>query len=90
MSSFAQAHMIAADWFSDEHEFRQLCGDAQSLARGESSQDFAAEMVVKAKQRGLQTFVSPKQMEWLCKIADWDMPKRRAVTTNTSASEQSK
>jgi hypothetical protein len=40
----------ARDWFADEHEFRQLCGDAQSQARGESSQDFAAEMVVKASQ----------------------------------------
>jgi hypothetical protein len=84
MSSFASAHMTAADWFSDEHEFRQLCGDAQSQARGESSQDFTAEMVIKAKDRGLQTYVSEKQLAWLCKIADWDMPKRRAVTQNTS------
>ncbi len=67
----------AADWFSDEHEFRQLCGDAQSQARGESSQDFAAEMVVKAKEHGLRTYLSPKQLEWLCKLADWELPKRR-------------
>ena len=32
----------ARDWFADEYEFRQLCGDAQSQAKGESSQDFAA------------------------------------------------
>jgi len=70
----------AADWFADEHEFRQLCGDAQSQARGESSQDFAAEMVVKAKEHGLRTYLSPKQLEWLCKLADWDIPKRRAST----------
>jgi hypothetical protein len=88
MSSFADAHTTAADWFSDEHEFRQLCGDAQSQARGESSQNFAAEMVVKAKERGLSTYVSVKQLEWLCKIADWDMPKRRKVTQSTSASKQ--
>jgi len=68
----------AADWFEDEHEFRQLCGDAQSQARGESSQDFAAEMVIKAKERGLTTYLSPKQLAWLVKLADWEMPKRRS------------
>jgi hypothetical protein len=88
MSSFASAHMTAADWFSDEHEFRQLCGDAQSQARGESSQDFAAEMVVKAKEHGLKTYLSPKQLEWLCKLADWDMPKRRQVTQSTSTGDE--
>lgn len=69
----------AADWFQDEHEFRQLCGDAQSQATGESSQDFAAEMVIKAKERGLTTYLSPKQLEWLVKLADWEMPKRRPI-----------
>ena len=69
----------AADWFSDEHEFRQLCGDAQSQARGESSQDFTAEMVIKAKEHGLKTYLSPKQLEWLVKLADCQMPKRRPV-----------
>lgn len=68
----------ARDWFADDLEFRQLCGDAQSQATGESSQDFAAEMVIKAKDRGLDTFLSQKQLEWLCKLADWDLPKRRA------------
>jgi len=70
----------ARDWFADEAEFRQLCGDAQSQARGESAQEFAAEMVVKAKQHGLGTFLSPKQLAYLCKLADWDLPKRRAST----------
>jgi hypothetical protein len=68
----------AKDWFADEHEFRQLCGDAQSQARGESGQNFAAEMVVKAKEHGLDTYLSPKQLDYLCKLADWDVPKRRA------------
>lgn len=67
----------ARDWFSDEYEFRQLCGDAQSQARGESSQNFAAEMIVKAKDKGLDTYLSDKQLVWLCKIADHDVPKRR-------------
>jgi hypothetical protein len=73
MSNYTKARL----WFVDEAEFRQLCGDAQSLAKGESSQDFAAEMVVKAKEHGLDTYLSPKQLTWLCKLADWDVPKRR-------------
>jgi hypothetical protein len=68
----------AADWFATGYEFRQLCGDAQSQARDETSQDFAAEMVIKAKELGLRTYLSPKQLSWLCKLADWQEPKRRA------------
>jgi len=66
----------AADWFTDEAEFRQLCGDAQSQARAENAQDFAAEMVMKAKEHGLNTFLSPRQLHWLCILADWDEPLR--------------
>lgn len=73
--------LTAADWFTDEHEFRQLCGDAQSQAKGESSQDFAAEMVIKAKEHGLATYLSPKQLDWLCKLADWNVPKQRRDAT---------
>jgi len=47
------ANTFARDWFVDEAEFRQLCGDAQSQAKSESAQDFAAEMVVRAKTHGL-------------------------------------
>lgn len=65
----------ASDWFTDEKEFRQLCGDAQSQARGESSQDFAAQMMIMANKHGLQTYLSFKQLSWLCKLADWDIPK---------------
>lgn len=68
----------AKDWFATEVEFRQLCGDAQSQARGEGSQNFAADMVIKAKLHGLDTFLSPKQLQYLCTLADWDPPKRRA------------
>jgi hypothetical protein len=67
----------AADWFESELEFRQLCGDAQSQARGESGQNFAAEMVIKAKEHGLNTYLSAKQLDFLCKLADWDVPARR-------------
>ena len=67
----------AADWFADEREFRQLCGDAVSLAHQESSEEFAAEMVKKAKEFGLKTYLTQKQLNWLCTIADWQVPERR-------------
>ncbi len=67
----------ARDWYADAYEFRQLCSDAQSQANGESSQEFAAEMMLKANQHGLDTYISPKQLSWLCKIADHDVPKLR-------------
>lgn len=66
----------AGTWFADEKEFRQLCGDAQSQARDESSQEFAAQMMLAANQHGLGTYVSDKQLKWLCKIADWEVPRR--------------
>jgi hypothetical protein len=67
----------ARDWFADEREFRQLVGDAQSFARSETAQEFAAEMVIKAKEWGLNTSISERQIAWLCKLADWDVPKRQ-------------
>lgn len=67
----------ACDWFADAAEFRQLCGDAQSQASSESSQEFAAEMMLKANQHGLETYLSVKQLAWLCRIADWEIPKKR-------------
>lgn len=68
----------ASDWYADEYEFRQLCGDAQSQARTESEQEFAAQMMLKANQYGLHTRITPKQLAWLCKIADHDIPKQRS------------
>lgn len=69
----------AFHFFESEAEFRQLCGDAQSQARDESSQEFAAEMVIKAKEYGLRTHLSFAQLKWLCKLADCDIPARRNV-----------
>lgn len=63
-------------WFKDAREFRQLCGDAQSQAKSESAQDFAASMMIAANRHGLETYVSQAQIEWLCKLADWDIPKQ--------------
>jgi hypothetical protein len=68
----------ASNWFADAAEFRQLCGDAQSQASQESAQEFAAQMMLAANQHGLETYLSEKQLAWLCRIADWDVPKRRA------------
>jgi hypothetical protein len=66
----------ALDWFSDEREFRQLCGDAQSQAGTESAQEFASDMMLKANQHGTRMYLSLKQLEYLCKLADWEIPKR--------------
>lgn len=71
----------ARDWFAVDSEFRQLCGDAQSQAKSESAQDFAADMVVKANQHGLDTYLTPKQLDYLCTLADWDPPKRLGNAT---------
>lgn len=66
----------ASTWFADVREFRQLCGDAQSQARTESAQEFAGQMMLKANEHGLETYLSEAQLRWLCKIADWEQPKR--------------
>jgi hypothetical protein len=68
----------ASVWFSDAKEFRQLCGDAQSQASQESAQEFSAQMMLAANKHGLETYLSEKQLSWLCKIADWEVPKRVA------------
>lgn len=69
----------ASTWFTDVAEFRQLCGDAQSLARGESAEEFAAQMMVRANAHGLDSYVTESQLQWLCRLADRAaLPKRRA------------
>jgi hypothetical protein len=67
----------ASAWFADAAEFRQVCGDAQSQAKSETEQEFAAKMMLAANQYGLETYISEKQLGWLCRIADWEVPKRR-------------
>jgi hypothetical protein len=66
----------ARTWFATEAEFRQVCGDAQSQAHGESAEEFAGDMVKKANEHGLNTFLSEKQLAFLCKLADIVPPKR--------------
>lgn len=63
-------------WFKDAAEFRQLCGDAQSQARTERSQEFAGQMMIAANQHGLDSYLSEAQLKYLCDLADWDVPKR--------------
>ncbi len=68
---------VARDWYADAHEFRQLCGDAVSQAKGEKPEEFAQQMMRKANQYGLDTNLSFEQLRWLCEIADHALPKRR-------------
>lgn len=68
----------AVDWFENEAEFKQLCLDAKSLARSEAAQEFTHQMLLKAISHGLQTFVSVRQMAYLCDLADWEVPNRRS------------
>jgi hypothetical protein len=70
----------AALWFAKEEEFRQLCGDAVSQARVERAQEFAADMVKDAKELGLRTPLTDRQLRWLCVLADWDVPRRLPIT----------
>lgn len=67
----------AANWYAHEFEFRQLCGDAVSLAKGEKAEEFAHEMMKKCNQYGLATNCSEAQLRWLCQIADHEVPQRR-------------
>lgn len=71
------SNTTAAHWFAHEFEFRQLCGDAVSLAKGEKPETFAQEMMQKANKYGLAANVSEAQLRWLCQIADHDVPARR-------------
>lgn len=59
----------ASDWYDTGADFLELCGDAQSQAKDEAQQEFAAQMLAKAEQYGLSTFISVKQMAWLWRIA---------------------
>lgn len=67
----------AKNWFTDERDFRQLCGDALALAKGEKAEEFAGQMMLAANQHGLETYISGPQLKWLCQLADWEMPAER-------------
>ena len=76
----ASERTTAADWFSNDYDFLQLCGDAQSQAKGEKNEEFAGEMMRNAKRYGLACNLSAPQLRWLCNLADHDIPQRRIPT----------
>ncbi len=65
----------AKDYFESDAEFRRVCGDAQSQAIREWDQEFAADMMIKCNQHGLESYLSDSQLRQLCRIADCDVPK---------------
>lgn len=65
----------ASEWFTDIAAFLQLCGDAQSMAKGEKNEEFAGQMMRKAKEHGLQMYLSYPQLKWLCDLADREVPQ---------------
>lgn len=67
----------ASNWYAHEFEFRQLCGDAVSQAKGEKAEEFAHEMMKKANKYGLSTSCSDAQLRYLCSLAGHDVPQRR-------------
>ena len=67
----------ASNWFETAKEFQQLCLDARSLATAESAEEFTHDMLEKATKYGLETYLSFRQLKWLCQIADWEVPERR-------------
>jgi hypothetical protein len=66
----------ASDWFESLEDFNTLIRDAVKLARGENAKIFAEEMRDRVATHGLRTFLSEKQLTYLCEIADWEAPAR--------------
>jgi hypothetical protein len=66
----------ASDWFESLEDFNTLIRDAVKLARGENAKIFAEEMRERVATHGLRTFLSEKQLTYLCEIADWEAPAR--------------
>lgn len=64
----------AVDWYSEAIEFRSLCEAAARHATKPSEKEFTARMVAKACTHGLDTYVTSKQLAWLCTIARRGMP----------------
>lgn len=64
----------ASNWFKTNEHFLQVCSDALLLAHGESNEEFAAQMMIRARQHGIELYLSEKQVKWLCKLADCVVP----------------
>ena len=67
----------ARDWYTDASDYKQLCLDARSQARGESAETFTHEMLLSANSLGLNAPLTYKQLCWLCRISDHVIPELR-------------
>jgi len=65
------------DYFADEGAFRSLILEAQGRAQTDRAVEFVNELSIKAKEHGLKTFLSDKQLTWLCTIAGAPKPAPR-------------
>jgi len=66
-----------SDWFESAEDFATLTRDAAREAKSDGGKIFAEEMGAKVKEWGLSTYLSEKQLNWLCQLADWEIPARR-------------
>jgi hypothetical protein len=66
----------ASAWFHTAEDFLTVAKDAVSLSRSENAQEFAAEMLRKAKDFGLEAYLSERQCAYLCTLGDAVMPLR--------------
>lgn len=69
----------AKRWFANIKDFQQLCLDAKGNAHSEAAEDFTHDMLLQANEHGLESFLSERQLKWLCALADLEMPKPRAL-----------
>jgi len=76
-SSDSYAKPRAREWYKTEEDFLQVCKDAVSQARSERDQEFANDMMKRAKEYKLDTYLSLPQLANLCRIADHVQPPRR-------------
>jgi hypothetical protein len=68
----------AANWFETIELFRALLDEATDKARTDAATGFVKSMHEKATAHGLGTYLSQKQLSWLCTIAGVMTPPERA------------
>ncbi len=64
----------AANWFASADEFRRLCCEARAKAHKEAALEFTHDLCRRADQHGLDSFLTAKQLTWLCQIAGAQVP----------------
>lgn len=69
----------ASDYFESLEDLQTLVRDACRLAKGERNEEFAAKMGNAVLTYGLNTYLSERQLKWLCDLGDWEMPARRPL-----------